>query len=175
MMTDALALSGMIQSLNALAQIGKALVGIHDANAIREKAVELNREIRSAQASALATQADQFTLLQRIGELEKQIAELEAWDAEKEKYMLYDLRKGLPSGEDGAFAYRLKGQTGPSEPVHLLCAHCFQDRHKSILQHQMLFPGMCDAYLCHRCGNILYKTGHPYPEHFGLKPKRSGR
>ena len=174
-MTDALALSGMIQSLNALAQLGQALVGIHDAKAIREKAAELNREILSTQASALATQADQFRLLQQISELEKQVTRLEAWNAETEKYQLYDLRHDVPGADAGALAYRLKEQEGRTEPIHLLCANCFEDRHKSILQRQMLQPGLCDAYLCHRCGSILYRTGHPHPEHFGLKPKRSAR
>jgi hypothetical protein len=113
--------------------------------------------------------------LRQISDLEKKVAELEAWNAEKEKYQLHDIRQGLPGGQDGMFAYRLKSMGSTGEPIHFLCANCFYDRHKSILQHQMLVPGACEAYLCHRCGNILYRTGHPYPEHFGLRPKRPSR
>jgi hypothetical protein len=177
-MTDALAITGMLESFKAIAQIGNALLKIRDADMIKAKLIELNGEILSAQTSALAANADQFALLKQVSELEKQVAELEAWDAEARKYVLYNLRAGLPMptampGVQGeAFVYRLKTQGSSGEPIHFLCANCYQDRHKSILQNQELMPGACDAYLCHRCGNILYRTGNAYPEHFGFRPKR---
>lgn len=165
-MTDALALSGMIQSINALAQIGKSLVGIHDANAIREKAVELNREILSAQASALATQADQFALLKRIGELEEQVADLKAWDTEAQTYQLKDIAL---DGSSGQLAYVPKEGTHTLEPPHLLCANCYEEGHKSFLQTELRQPGGCDVRACHRCGSDLYLWGYRRPEHIQTK------
>ena len=172
---DAAAMTGMITSLRAAAELAKLAVDARDAAVIRAKVIELQREIFAAQSCALTTQQDQFTLLDRVRNLEKENAELKAWDAETEKYQLTDVRKNAGFGQEGAFAYRLKAMGPSGEPIHFLCAKCFQDREKSILQAQLLFPGHCDALLCHRCGNIVYLTGHPHPEHFGLKPKRSGR
>jgi hypothetical protein len=161
-MTDALALSGMIQSLNALAQIGKSLVGIHDANAIREKAVELNREILSAQASALATQADQFALLKHIDDLQKQITDLEAWNTEKQKYHLVQLRP--PTAPGGrAFAYSSKETSGDTaDPIHLICPNCYEDARKSILQEVSRSVGRVNILSCHHCGLEINRTGVEY-------------
>ena len=154
----------MIQSLNALTQIGKAIIDARGASIIRNKVFELNREILSAQAGAFAAQADQFALLERIRALEKHIVELETWDAEAKKYELKNLPPGGVWGGP-IFAYTLKKEASPSEPDHLLCAQCYEERHKSILQSEMLESGRCDVLTCHRCSSILYLTGYRRPEH----------
>lgn len=177
-MVDASAMSAMIGSLKAAAELAKLAVDARDAAVVRAKVIELQREIFAAQSNALTTQQEQFALLDRVRGLEKEVADLKAWDAETEKYQLTNVRHGpatLPLGEEGAFAYRLKNSGPSGEPIHFLCAQCFQDRKKSILQGQKLFPGNCDVLVCQRCSNTIYVIGHPYPEHFGLKPKRSGR
>lgn len=67
--------------------MAKGLKDINDA-AIRNGAiVELLEKITSAQMQ-------QSALLERIGELEKEIARFEAWEAEKQRYEL----KSLPPG-----------------------------------------------------------------------------
>jgi hypothetical protein len=57
-MTDALAFTGMVQFLTALAQLGKAIVGIHDGEIIKAKVIKLNGYVLSAQANAVAAQAE---------------------------------------------------------------------------------------------------------------------
>lgn len=163
----------MIQSLNAVTQISKALLGIRDAALIREKVIELSGEVISAQSGALAAQADQFALLERIRQLEKQIADFEAWDAEAETYQLTDLRgKSDPRGS--ILAYAPKEGTHTSEPAHFLCAKCYHERHKSILQHETRDPGRCKVLVCHRCGSDLYLEGERDAKHAGVfKIKRS--
>ena len=134
----------------------------------------MNDKILAAQESAIASRDYQSALLKQIGDLETQIAKLEAWDAEAQTYQLTDIRpKGHPMGS--AFAYTPKEGTHSTEPPHFICTNCYQDRHKSILHEQLLFPGRCDTLICHRCDSIVYKTGDPNPQHFQLRPKRSSR
>jgi hypothetical protein len=154
-MPDAVAIAGMIQSLNAVTQISKALLGIRDAALIREKIIELNGEVISAQAGALAAQTDQFALLERIRNLESQVAQLETWNAEAQTYQLKDVAK---YGRTGQFAYAPKEGTHLSEPPHLLCAECYNNRHKSVLQQEETIDRR-EMLTCNHCKNILYLVG----------------
>ena len=164
-MTDALAIAGMLQSFRAITDLGKALLGMRDAALIREKVIELNGEILSAQASALATQADQLALLKRVGELEKEVTDLKAWDAEKQKYELSQIVPGV-------FAYSLKKEAGIAGALHQICTHCYEDRRKSVLQREIRTPGRCVVLVCFTCGADLYIEGEWHPEH---AKQRSGK
>jgi len=98
----------------------KAVQDAHDI-ATRDRAViELQKEILGAQAA-------QAALIERVSELEKQVAEFEKWETEKEKYQLNEI---YPQN----FAYAIKPDARGSEPAHLICATCYQNRKKVILQ-----------------------------------------
>lgn len=176
-MPDALAIGGLLQSFSAITNIGKALIGMRDAEVIKEKVIELNGEILAAQQSALATQRDQFTLLEEKRALEEEIAKLKAWDAQKQKYHLQNVRE--PNNPHGpAFAYTMKVDAGTGEPMHSLCAKCFEERHKSILQQETRDPGMIKVLFCPRCSGEISLTGLWYqttPRLATVKvPKRGG-
>jgi hypothetical protein len=175
MAVDVATISVGLQSLKAAFEIGKALLNLGLSVQVQDHIREMNDRILSAQESAIASRDYQSALLKQIGNLEKQIADLEAWEAEAQTYELTNIRpKTHPMG--GAFAYAPKEEAHPTEPPHFICANCYQDRHKSILQEQFLYPGQCHALICPRCRVIIYKDGHPYPEHFGLRaPKHSNR
>ena len=57
------------------------------------------------------------------------MAQLEAWEAEKKRYRLTDYG-------GGTFAYELKPETAEGELSHRICAACYQQGHKSILQYK---------------------------------------
>jgi hypothetical protein len=116
---------------------------------------ELQREILSAQSSALAANESQMALLKRIDDLEKKLTDLKTWDAEKEKYEL----KGVGRG---ALAYGLKEQAGASEPEHFLCPNCYHDSQKSILQRVTLDVGRVELLRCLRCKAEINLTGVEY-------------
>ena len=98
----------------------KALKDINDA-AIRNAAViELQEKILSARDA-------QTALLDRVSSLEKQVAGFEKWDTEKEEY---ELKEIFPR----TFAYSIKESARASRPAHLICAKCYEDRKKYILQ-----------------------------------------
>ena len=126
-MVDMAAIAGAASSLKAAVDIGKLAIGLRDAEMMRAKIIEMQGEISSALASAIAAQTDQMTMLQRVNDLEKEVANLKAWNTEKDNYELTTIARG-------ATAYMLKPDVRDSKPPHWLCTQCFEDRRRSILQ-----------------------------------------
>ena len=166
-MPDMSMISGIAASLRLAGDITKAMIGVRDEALLQGKIVELQSVILSAQSSAISAQTEQFGLLERIRELETQVARLEGWEAEKQKYELSEPRPGT-------FAYILKAEAG-SGPRHMLCSNCFQHGIKSILQQETRFPGRTDTLACHECGSDIYVFGAPHPDHFKGRPARRSR
>lgn len=100
--------------------IAKGLQGIHDTAARDRAVIELQKEILSAQAA-------QSALVDQVGNLEKEVARLKAWDADKQRYQLTEISTGV-------LAYTLKEGMEAGEPFHMLCANCYQHNEKSLLQ-----------------------------------------
>lgn len=173
MMTDAAVITAGFQSLKTAFEIGKALLKLGISAEIKDQIREMNDAILAAQQSTLASQQHESALLKQIGELEKQIANFEAWETEAETYQLTNLRRADdPRGSILAFAP--KEGTHTSEPAHLLCAECFNNRHKSILQHQDV-GGRNPALYCLHCDSFIYLEGsRPDPGVTKRKP-RGGR
>ena len=122
--THAIALAG---SLKTAGEITSAMIGIRDATVIQKKVIELNGIIISAQGSALASNQDQFALLDRVRNLEAEIAKLKDWSAEEQRYERKDFG-------GSTFAYVMKKEETGSARDHRLCSACFENRHKSTLQ-----------------------------------------
>jgi Zn finger protein HypA/HybF involved in hydrogenase expression len=55
------------------------------------------------------------------------IRSFQNWRVESAKYILTEIAKGV-------FVYALKAEELKTSPNHWLCAHCFEGKHKSILQ-----------------------------------------
>lgn len=173
-MLDAPAIAGMVSGFKAATELVQLAINSRDAGIIKAKAIELQGQIFAAQANALTAQADQFTLLNRVRDLETEVAELKAWDAEKDKYELTNIRP--PNSPHGKlFAFALKEEIVTGEPAHLFCERCFRDRIKSILQEEMRDPGRILVLFCTRCGAELSRTGIWYsttPRYGATKPPR---
>jgi hypothetical protein len=163
-MTDAATISAGLQSLKAAFDIGKALLNLSLSAQIQDRIREMNDRILAAQESAIASRDYQSALLQQIGNLEKQITDLEAWNAEAETYELTNVREpNNPAGP--AFAYAPKKGAHTAEPPHFICAQCYEERHKSILQREMFHLGGCQVLICNRCSAMLYVIGYRRKEH----------
>jgi hypothetical protein len=106
--------------------MAKALRGLSADAQIKLATIDLMETILAAQGSAFAAQQEQATLLQRIRELEEQMARMKTWDAEKQRYELKAI-------DTGAFAYMLKESERAGEPTHWLCTNCFNKGHKGFL------------------------------------------
>jgi hypothetical protein len=149
-----------LSAIKTAFDIAKGLKDIDDATRRNAAVIELQEKI-------LAAQSTQASLVELADDLKRRVAHLEAWDADKERYKLTDIGGGL-------LAYALKaGMEKNGEPSHYLCAQCYSDKVKSILQPEARFPGRCSVLACHRCGSDLYLSGAPDPEHY--KNRRRGR
>jgi hypothetical protein len=129
----------------------QTLIGLKETSAIQTKVVELDGIILSAQSSALAAQSNQFTLLQKVCDLETQIADLEAWDVEKNRYELAEIAAGI-------FTRRLKPSDSHGEPAHQIYARCYEHRIKSVLQ--KMTRGHADFLVCSDCKTELKTVTH---------------
>lgn len=147
---------GGLSALKTAFDMSKALQGIHDAVAHDRAVIELQKEILSAQAA-------QFTLIEQVGDLEKEVARLKAWDADKQRYKLTELRPG-------AIAYALKEGMDNGEPAHKLCAACYEAGFKSYLVQETWSPGRCHVMVCHGCGWHAYLSGMAESAHKSLRP-----
>jgi hypothetical protein len=144
-MVDVTAIAGTVSALKGATDIAKAMVGLRDAKVLQAKVLELNAKILEAQSSAFVANEERSALIERVRELEEEMARLKAWGAEKERYELKELRRGL-------FAYILKEGKEEREPPHALCATCYQRGIKSFLQtsgDQMVHD---HSWKCPTCG-----------------------
>jgi hypothetical protein len=141
-------------ALKTAFDIAKGLKDIDDATRRNAAVIELQEKI-------LAAREAQSALLDRVGDLEKEVASFEKWDAEQQRYELKQLAHG-----GAAFAYALKSGAQPSEPFHCICATCYQRRIKSILQFlRMVMIGGTEQILkCPVCGTETHSEGWPPPK-----------
>lgn len=149
-------------SLQTAGEITKAMIGIRDGALLQAKVIELNGIILSAQGSALASNQDQFALLQSVRDLEAKVVEMENWAAEEKRYELKDFG-------GSTFAYVLKPEEPGSRNDHRLCSACFENRHKSTLQNMGGTHQGRQKYWCPKCKSE-FKLGA-----FVEPPPRSSR
>jgi superfamily II helicase len=152
-------ITGVVQSVKVLNDLVKAARGLKNFNELVAAVSEVNARLMEAQAAALLAQEKQSSLANRIGELEKEIMDLENWEREAQRYQLTEIASGV-------FAYRLKPGVQPPEPSHMLCANCYAKRKKSILQ-LVNRNDFGEWYICHDCKSeiaihyILSNQGDP--------------
>jgi hypothetical protein len=159
-------IAGTVSALKGAADIAKAMVGLHDAHAVQAKAIELNAKIIEAQSNAFLANDERLALIERVSHLEKEVATLKSWEAEKQRYELQELPPGV-------FVRALKPAMANDEPVHRLCSKCYEDGKKSILQSAGTIRGQ-ENLNCHGCGArlIVGKFQPPPPANARLNWRR---
>ena len=156
-MVDLIAIKGAIDGLKAARDIAKSAIGLRDAALLQDKVRELNDAIISAQSSAVDAQVEHFTLVARVGALEKEIMQFETWETEQQRYHLTQCAPG-------AFAYVIKKSMARSEPGHALCTNCYDRGIKSILQTNGIIYIDEHAWVCPSCKAEIKTGGEPLPE-----------
>jgi ribosomal protein L29 len=149
---DMMSIQAAVTSLKTASDIVATFIKLKPSAEIQSKVIELNAVILSAQSSALAANSEQFALLKKVSDLEKEIARIKAWEAEKQKYELHEFKSGL-------FAYGLKADAKGTQPNHQLCANCYEHEKKSILQKQLVTAGRMTVLLCPNCQTKLTYHG----------------
>jgi len=126
-MVDMGSIAAAVSSLKVAGDIAVGLVNLKTMAEVQSKAIELNQKIISAQHDIFAANAAQTALVERVRELEKQIAEMKAWEGQKQRYKLARPFAGLT-------VYALQKSMSNGEPPHYLCTNCFHSGKPSILQ-----------------------------------------
>jgi hypothetical protein len=149
-----------VPPLNAAGEGLQKLIETRDLVKFGDTFRKLHGEVLSAMQGAIAAQTREVALLDRVGELEKEVASFEKWDAEKDRYELKQLARGGP-----AFAYALKHDAQPVEKFHCICASCYQRRIKSILQFKSMagIRSSTQILKCPVCGSEAHSEGWPPP------------
>lgn len=137
-----------IGALKTAFDIAKGLKDIDDAARRNAAVIELQEKILYAQQS-------QSTLVERVHDLEKEVASFEQWEAEKKRYALTDFGAST-------FAYDLKPEAANGEPSHRICPSCYEKRQKSILQYKFRSATGRDRWKCSGCDKE-FEFGHPQP------------
>src|SRR6266852_5484956 len=139
-----------ITALKSAFDIAKGLKDIDNAARRNAAVIELQEKI-------LAAQSAQTDLADIVGTLKSRVAELEAWNTDKQRYELKEIQTGVT-------AYALKDGKEAGEPAHCLCPNCYTNNRKKILQREVRSPGMVRMLICHYCGLELIQQGQRHPE-----------
>ena len=166
-------ITGVVQSVKALNDLIKAARDLKNFNELVAAVSEVNSKLMEAQSAALLAQEKQSSFANRISELEKEIMDLKNWERDTQRYELSEIASGI-------FAYKLKPGMQPPEPTHMLCANCYSNHQKSILQlrNKNQFG---QWYVCHHCKSEIAihsnrdpgdDMGDYDPLTYGLKKRR---
>lgn len=147
-------------ALNGAATIAKGLIALDKVADVQGKAVELQTVILQVQQSLFAAQTQEGALLEEVRALKAKLAEVEAWKATEDQHQLTAL-------EPGKFVYVSKANAPPT-PEHWLCANCFNQRKKSILQHSWSSQGVT-GYECPAC-KFGFQIGQMRPVNYPRGP-----
>jgi len=141
-------------SIRAAVDIGKAAKSVADFNNFATAVADVNMKLMSVMAAANTAMEKQGQLIARVTELEAELREIKAKDRDAERYHLHTFP------QTGVHAYALKDPV-PSEPVHYLCAACFDKNQRSTLQP----TGMDGAFLkCQTCNSTIQIKKLPTPK-----------
>jgi len=151
-MIDMGSIAAATSSLRVAGEIAVGLINLKTMAEVQAKAIELNQKIIAAQHDIFAANAAQSTLIQRVNELEEEIARVKAWKETKQRYVLV-------SPSSGFFAYALKSEGQPPEPAHWICAGCYEEGSRSILHGEKVDIGRKYFQVCPRCKTSI-QTGH---------------
>jgi hypothetical protein len=141
-------ITAAINSLKVAGDIAKGLISLQTTTEIQAKAIELNEKIISAQHSVFAANAAQSALVDEVGSLKAQIVRMENWGTQKQRYKLVTLYPG-------SFAYALKKAVSEGEPSHYICANCYENGKRSIMQATQKTSafGAKTCFVCRICGS----------------------
>lgn len=113
-------LTGAVESAKTMKDIGQSLLTIRDESVIRERVYDLNNNLLELQQKLLEAQVSQMGLIQRIQELEAEVA-----NANQSQQLMaqYTLRT-FPTG---ASAYVLNTEAA-TEPSRYFCSNCLETK-----------------------------------------------
>lgn len=155
---DIATISAALSSLSITSKFIKDSIEKIKDNAVREKVEELLNAIIPLMSQIISLQALNSASIKEKEALEQKLKNIENWNEEAARYELEELASGV-------YVYAIKEAAKSSGPVHYLCAKCYNDRKKSILQRtQHSYSGM--HYVCHSCSSEIvdHSKAKPIPQ-----------
>lgn len=146
---------GIGTQLRAAADIAIGLGKLHTMAEVNAKAIELQSAILGLQSDAFIAQAQQTTMIQRVRDLEEEIANVKAWEETRQRYQLVSPAQGI-------FFYALKQNSGTSEPPHWICTNCYESRKRSII-HRQWNPTRGLEFNCPQCKALIHPVSDDCP------------
>lgn len=146
-------INGVVSSVRALSDLVRANKTLTNFNELVAAVAEVNAKLLTAQSVAMASHEKQLALTNRIAALEKTIMQFENWEREKERYPLTQMSPGV-------YTNALKPGMQQNEPPHCLCAQCFLNRKKSLLQLEM--RNYMVSGRCQECASRIYIEPEDY-------------
>lgn len=141
-------LDNIMSPLNSAGDTLQKLIETRDLVKFGDEFRKLLAEVISAQRGALTAQMSEATLLERIRELEKEIARFETWEREKGRYE----RRNVGYS---AFAYVLKKPERGTKTPHWACTHCYEHGKIITLQYGHVEKGRAPQWFCPSCKNEI--------------------
>jgi hypothetical protein len=114
-------------AVNHVINIGRTIVGTRDELKLNDLKLEFSSALLELNEKQLGVARNLQSTLDANKALEEQLAAYEQWDQESQRYELFQPSRGV-------FVYNLKSEHANGQPGHWICAACFNDGKKSILQ-----------------------------------------
>lgn len=126
-----------LSAIKTALDIAKGMLDMKNEAEINSAVIDIQRQLLEANAAYSA-------LTSRIRELEEESMRMKNWEGEKQRYQLTELPPGI-------FAYVIKPGMEGAEPVHHICANCYNKNVKSLL-HNLGSSNGLTRWKCHECG-----------------------
>ena len=118
-----------LAGLKTALEILKVMKKSQASGQILTEVADLQTALIEVQHGIMAANQTHAADIERIRELEKEVAHLKAWGDEKKRYELKQI-------DGGFFAYMLKPEHRGMEPPHWLCATCYSKGEPGFMQIQ---------------------------------------
>jgi predicted nuclease with TOPRIM domain len=114
--------TALSHALNAV----KNLSEVRDETKLAALEIDLRSTLLDVQEKQLNLIAKFHDAIEENEALKKELDSRKQWENEKQRYTLIEISGGI-------YVYSLKPESAKGEPMHHLCATCFDDLKKSIL------------------------------------------
>ena len=137
-----------IAAINGVIQLVDNLSATTSRKEVEEARLEMLRNLGEVHQTVTELRNRLEAAHNRIHELEAELDRMQAWDNEEAQH--YELKEIGPGAL--AFIKKKDPQGVGADPPHALCAHCFQNKERSILQFAGHESGL-RMLECPRCKN----------------------
>ena len=158
---DITLIQGAVVSLKTAFDIAKAISEMKSMTDVQGKVIELQQAILAAQSSAMTANSEQFAALEELREIRAELDTSKGWELEKKRFSLFQ-------GSGGVVYALRESQKNEGEPPHYLCANCFDQGRKSIINNHQAVTGFTN-WLCPTC-KAQFPTGYRSPSSAKFAP-----